>query len=183
MMNRNMLLSRIAKAAKTTVLIFSDSHGSSSFLLSTAKNHPEADLAVHLGDHCAMLSDLARQCTVPLIGVAGNCDGWYGRHLPAQLLLPIAGHRVFLTHGHLYGVKHELGRLITAGTTAPNHADVILFGHTHQQFRQTLQSDGRQIILVNPGSCRTGIFGQPASAVLMHLHPDLINVEFLLDQS
>jgi len=171
----------LAGQSQATVLIFSDSHGSSSFLLRTAARHPDADLVIHLGDHGNLLSELSRQCPIPMKGVAGNCDGWHGRHLPSTLLLEIAGRRVFLSHGHHYGVKNQLDKLIKAGSASPYHADVILFGHTHQALERTIAADGRQILLVNPGSCRTGSFSQPASAVIMQFLPDRINVDFLLD--
>lgn len=174
-------LLRLATLPTASILVFSDSHHQSDFLLKTAASHAQSDLAIHLGDHCGLLDELSLLCPVPLTGVAGNCDGWAGRHLPEHLVFTVAGRRIFITHGHRYGVKHQLGQLLAAGSMPPNSADIILFGHTHQMHESRVEVQGRDLLLLNPGSCRPGAFGQPASALLLHLQPDRIVTEFLLD--
>jgi putative phosphoesterase len=176
-------LAKLASQSEVNVLVFSDSHGSAEFILRTAAGHPEADLAIHLGDHCDKLADLASRCPVRLTGVAGNCDGWTGRHLPNQQLIVLAGQRVFFTHGHLYKVKQQLAAVLAAGAEKPNLADVILFGHTHQYLEKTVDWQGRPILLLNPGCSRTGLCGPPASALLLQLQPGQLVCRLLLDQT
>ena len=174
-------LATLASLPQACVLVFADSHGSAGFILRTAAQYPQADLAIHLGDHTDHLSALAKNCPVPLLGVAGNCDGWVGRHLPQQQLLVLAGCRIFITHGHLYGVKQQLETLLAAGAGEPNRADAILFGHTHRLLERTMFFAGREVRLFNPGSCRPGPSDHPASALMLQIGPDGIIADFLLD--
>jgi uncharacterized protein len=179
-------LARLAGMPHLSVLVFADSHGSATFMRRAVAEHPETDLILHLGDHGDRLPDLASQAgrqrdALRMTGVAGNCDGWAGLHSPLQQLLVLAGHRVFLTHGQLFGVKQKLDRLIAAGAGAPNLADIILFGHTHHALEKKVDFAGREILLLNPGCCKTQPPDHPASALLLHLGAQTVAWEFLLD--
>lgn len=176
-------LKRLAHQPEVSVLVFADSHGSADFILRTIASHPTVDLVIHLGDHCDLLSELALDDLVPITGVAGNCDGWAGRHLPAEQLLILAGQRVFLTHGHLFDVKHQLKSIVQIAAGEPYCADIILFGHTHRQIERQIDYKGRSIVLINPGSSRTSLSGNPASAAWLQITPDHIKCEMLLDQT
>ena len=173
----------LALQESVQVLVFADSHGHSEFMVQVGRRFPGADLILHLGDHCASLADLSLQLKKPVWGVAGNCDGHFARHLPAQQLLILAGKRIFLAHGHQFGVKHQLNTLLAAGSNPPYLADVILFGHTHRYLEQSIQVNDRQVYLLNPGSARPGFLETPASAVLMNLSRLGISCELLLDQT
>lgn len=174
-------LAALTDLTQVCVLVFADSHGSDDFILRTAAQYPQADLAIHLGDHTSQLSAMAKNLPFPLIGVAGNCDGWAGRHLPQQQLLVLAGYRIFITHGHLYGVKQQLETLLAAGAGEPNRADAILFGHTHRLLERTQFYAGREVRLFNPGSCRPGSSDHTASALMLQIGSDGIIADFLLD--
>lgn len=174
-------LKNLAEKPSADVLVFSDSHGQSNFILDTIVRHPEADLALHLGDHAAMLADLEEKSPVRMVGVAGNCDGWHGRYLPLQLLIEVAGLRIFLTHGHLHDVKRNLDNLVRGGISMSKPADIILFGHTHVACDKTCQCQGFSVRLINPGSARAG-GGHPASAALLRLRTDAVICQFILDQ-
>lgn len=171
----------LASLESAKILVFSDSHGTTDFLLRCVRDHADANLIIHLGDHCDLLAPLAARCPVPLLGVAGNCDGWAGRHLAQQHLLAVAGHRLFITHGHLYGVKQKLDKLLAAGAGEPYNADIILFGHTHHAIERPALHDGREVLLLNPGSCFTGRPGLLASALILRLKSGQIETDFLLD--
>ena len=77
--------------------------------------------------------------------VPGNCD--YCTSVPASLLQEAGGVRIFLTHGHLFGVKTGLTRLLLEGKRVG--AQLVLFGHTHRPY--LAEHDG--VWLLNPGSC------------------------------
>ena len=177
------LKNSLAAQEAVQVLVFSDSHGHTDFMGRVSRRFPGCDLILHLGDHCASLNDLSLLLKKPVLGVYGNCDGHFARHLPAQQLLVLAGQRVFLAHGHQFGVKHQLNTLLAAGSNAPYLADVILFGHTHRYYEKSILADGRPVILLNPGSARPGSFETPASAALMNISRSGISCELLLDQT
>ena len=60
---------------------------------------------------------------------------------------------VLYTHGHPFHVKFGLAELEQAAREA--HADICLFGHTHQQM--TDYRDG--VYLMNPGAVAEGCYG------------------------
>lgn len=126
------------------VLVVSDDHGSGRNLRRVAALEGKLDLVLHLGDSGVEEAELSSIFDCPARMVSGNCD--YFSVLPKSLLLELAGHRVFLTHGHLYDVKWGLTKLSYAAEEAG--ADLVLFGHTHVPLIETY---GKQTIL-NPGS-------------------------------
>jgi len=126
------------------ILIFSDTHGAIQPMLDAV--HAEApDHVIHLGDHIRDADALAEIISCPVIRIAGNCD--FMDLCSDHLVLEFGGVRLFLTHGHKYGVKTNLLRLTYAAMEAG--ANAALFGHTHCRLNQ--EHDG--IILFNPGSC------------------------------
>src|SRR5699024_10801762 len=54
--------------------------------------------------------------------------------------------RLFMTHGHLYGVKRSLEELTAAAFQ--EQADIVLFGHSHIPFCQMKEGT----VFLNPGS-------------------------------
>jgi putative phosphoesterase len=60
--------------------------------------------------------------------------------------MEIAGKRILLTHGHLYGVKKGLLNLYYRGKEV--EADLVVFGHTHAWTLEKMED----ILLFNPGS-------------------------------
>lgn len=116
------------------VLIFSDSHGNPDRVSEVLRRN-RARQVFFLGDG---LRDLA---FAPLDGrelcaVRGNCDWSDGFDTPTEALEIVDGCRIFLTHGHKYGVKSGLGAAISAA--AAREADVLLYGHTHEAYEETL---------------------------------------------
>jgi len=139
------------------ILVISDTH----HMLGCAYDAVEAeqpDLVLHLGDHVADAEDLA--CAfeqTELLYVPGNCD--WGSTARESLLIEREGVRIFLTHGHLFGVKQGTQRLEMEARRLG--ADAALYGHTHVSFCE--KRDG--LWLVNPGAC-SQISGRPGYAVL-----------------
>lgn len=130
------------------ILILSDSHGCVEAMETVvAREKPQA--MVHLGDLWADGKQLGKLFPgIPLYQVAGNCDryGWE----PGQdqiLTRSLDDVVIYMTHGHLHGVKLSLLRLRLAAKEAG--AQVALFGHTHRSF---CRNQGG-VLLINPGSC------------------------------
>ena len=141
------------------LLIFSDSHGKPDGMrraIALQKRRPDA--ICFLGDG---VYDTESQDFAPLLWytVAGNCDwGSLAFGNPTERQLPLEGHTLLLTHGHLFGVKSGYGALISHA--AKCGADIVLFGHTHCPHEETIPAGTvigdvtleRPMYLFNPGS-------------------------------
>jgi len=140
------------------VIVFSDSHG----LLGSARKALKAagpvDLLLHAGDYYRDALALAQESSLPVVAVAGNCDGVYGG--PAEELFLLEDHKVLLTHGHLEGDRSG-GSL---QQKAKEHgATVVVTGHTH--VAQMVTQKG--ILFFNPGSItRPRDGGKPSYGLL-----------------
>ncbi len=149
-------------------LIFSDSHGKrKNIAVAVARQVRRPDAILYLGDGLSDIGD--RWEKIPVIRVRGNCD-WRFPDEPVgdREVLSFEGHRLLLTHGHLYGAKSGIGGLLGAAKEA--NADLVLFGHTHRQELLTISDEagGKTIYLFNPGSIGCGDFGT------LRLTPDTV---------
>ena len=86
--------------------------------------------------------------------VRGNNDfGHWARNLSRTLVFCIEGVRFFMVHD-----RRDAGRLST-------DADVVVFGHTHQYYQETV--DGK--LWLNPGSCGYSRWGTPVTMAIMEI--------------
>ena len=107
-------------------LVCSDSHGAVRPLLGLVRG-TAPDCLLFLGDGIRdVCTVLAAHPSLPALCVAGNNDAY--DDTPTQRTALLCGKRVFMAHGHTYGVKRGLWRLIAAARLS--RAD-IAFGHTH----------------------------------------------------
>lgn len=112
------------------ILVLSDSHSAMRFMCSCVeKIKPQA--IVHLGDYYddgETLKELYPH--IPLHQVPGNCDVYRcppGVH--TRLCYDVCGVRLFMTHGHKYGVKTSTAMMLAEARAM--HAQAALYGHTH----------------------------------------------------
>ena len=127
------------------VLVVSDSHGYNDLLRRAIGQEAPIDMLIHAGDiedNLERILGPKREYTIH--AVYGNMD--WGNDLNGTDLFDMGGHKVFLTHGHHYGVHFTMANLREAAEK--NGADVAIFGHTHMPFMEE-QND---ILLLNPGS-------------------------------
>lgn len=124
--------------------VFSDSHGDLTGLREALKHGGPFDLVLHCGDYFEDMVKSMDSCETPYNGVCGNVD--VVRHAPTELEIEVSGVKIYVTHGHLYDVKHSLNRLYYKGLETG--AQVCLFGHTH--IATVIEHEG--LILMNPGS-------------------------------
>ena len=138
-------------------LVFSDSHGDSTTIISAIRRHPDAEVIFFLGDG---LSDMERAIelfpNIALIAVYGNCDSYRligNREARALEEITLLGNKILLTHGDRYSVKMSDERLIYL---AMEHTpDIILHGHTHIKRLDYITLDsGHSLYIFNPGSAR-----------------------------
>ena len=127
------------------ILVFSDSHRALGTMYD-AIERLRPDAVLHLGDHLEDAESMESVFSgVDFYHVPGNCD--YTAQIPANLEIEVDGVRIFLTHGHLFGVKSGTQRLLLEAQR--RGVTLALFGHTHQAFCEEI--DG--VTLFNPGCC------------------------------
>ena len=136
-------------------IVLSDSHGRLKNIQKIRPLFLENGMVIHLGDGSSDIRDFAREYPEKTIVIKGNCDFSYGM---AVYVLEAGGVRVFCCHGHKYGVKSGLERLIAR--TKELDCTVALYGHTHRAFNETV--DG--VLCVNPGSA--GDYAAPSYCYL-----------------
>ncbi len=140
------------------IVVISDTHGNHSHLESIISKEKEADYFIHLGDGESEASSYIEEMQGKFIFVKGNND--YSSSSPTEGELIAADKRLFFTHGHLYQVKYGLELLTAKAKT--NRADILLFGHTHQAFKD--YQDG--LYIMNPGSAGHYSHGAPSYGVV-----------------
>ncbi|AEG59210.1 metallophosphoesterase [Desulforamulus ruminis] len=126
------------------ILVVSDTHGRLGAVQHVIGQLGHVDLILHAGDHYRDGDNLAYMLEIPARGVIGNCD--FPGEGPYDELLEVEGHKIFMTHGHRYGVKRDADAILQRAKILG--ASVAIYGHTHvAEYRC---EDG--IILMNPGS-------------------------------
>ena len=126
--------------------IVSDSHGDVRVFndMLAVPGAVEAELWLHAGDFAPDADDLELLSGRRVVRVLGNCDlfvdGVYD-----ETVVEVAGHRIFLTHGHLFNVRFDTAMLAEAAREAG--ADIAVYGHTHVALAE--QGD---VTVLNPGS-------------------------------
>ncbi len=126
------------------VLVISDTHGRSRNLDQILEMEEPFDALIHCGDVEGEEDYIEVVAECPAYIVAGNND--FFSQLPREIEEDLGGHRIFVSHGHYYGVSIDLGRIREEGIA--RGADIIAFGHTHKPVVK--QKDG--VTLINPGS-------------------------------
>lgn len=127
------------------ILVFSDSHGALGNLYEAVEREAP-DRILHLGDHYRDAEDLGLAFGgLDILYVPGNCD--YAAQIPPSIETELDGVRIFLTHGHLFGVKSGTARLLLEAQR--RGVPLALFGHTHTVFLETQGG----VTLFNPGCC------------------------------
>ncbi len=123
-------------------LVISDTHGNRSAVEELSREYFYVDTIVHLGDGTNDLRSLSPAFNGGVISVKGNND-YMGEE---SRIAEIGEIRVFITHGHKYGVRVTLDRL--ACEAERRGCAVALYGHTHSYSDTT---DGN-VRLINPGA-------------------------------
>lgn len=126
------------------ILVISDSHREKRNLYQVLEREKPLDLMIHCGDLQEDDFELELLAECKMEAVAGNMDFYSG--LPVQKEFHIGNYKVFLTHGHMYGVNFGEQELIR--TAEEVGANIVMYGHTH---RPVLRREG-DILVLNPGS-------------------------------
>lgn len=146
------------------ILVLSDVHSNRNALTRVADIMKESDYVIFLGDGISALSEYFGVLKDKLYAVDGNCD--FSGLGQRQGLLEVEGHKIFFTHGHLYGVKSDLTKLSLKAQEVG--ADIVLYGHTHIA---NVEKQGG-VYFINPG-CFEGR-GQEISYCYLMIHNEKV---------
>jgi uncharacterized protein len=131
----------MAKQSEATVVgLISDTHGLLRASVHGALNG--VDLILHAGDvgGSEILDEL--RIIAPVHAVYGNTDPIDDPLLSQELIIPVGGVHIHVSHGH------ELGSPTPDKLLSSYPQDILVYGHTHQQL--VTRAQGR--LVVNPGA-------------------------------
>ncbi|MDR9755631.1 MAG: metallophosphoesterase [Thermacetogeniaceae bacterium] len=124
--------------------ILSDSHGKLEKAEKALQEMGNIELLLHAGDYRKDALMLGSAHGIEVKSVIGNCDRFALG--PAEELMEINSYKIYLTHGHLFGVKYSLDRLKKQAERLG--ADIVIYGHTHVSHQEKMNG----ILFLNPGS-------------------------------
>lgn len=131
------------------VAVVSDSHGNRNSIEKLKKRISKAEVLIFLGDGESDLLEICSEFKGEVYAVKGNCD--MSNKYPEERLIKILDKKIFICHGHRYGVKYGYNSIFYRGKELG--ADIVLFGHSHLPIIE--EEDG--ILLMNPGSISHGM--------------------------
>lgn len=150
-----------------TVGVISDTHGHLDPRVE--KIFAGVNHILHAGDIGYASIILELEMVAPVTAVLGNCDSDIGFRLTETLEL--AGRNFFIHH---IINPHGLSEAVT-NRIAKSRPDVIVFGHTHKAFAETV--DG--IFYFNPGYAGKPKGSSERSVAILHLDEKGIRHEFI----
>ncbi len=149
--------------------IISDTHGGLDQAEKAVNSMGQIDLLVHAGDTYTDAEYIKNKFNIEVIAVSGNTDGLSNN--PSEKILTLEGKKIFLTHGHRYGVKYGLDKLYYRALEL--EADIVIYGHSHMP----LYIKEGNVIVINPGSPSRPRGGSKPSYALLEINSNQIDVE------
>ena len=134
------------------IVVVSDTHGSTGLLDKVITECSPFDIIVHCGDGVKDICSAHVPAGITVLKVLGNTDIYSGCDADNILTEEIFDRRIMITHGHQFNVKGGVLELVRVAGRFK--ADVVLFGHTHEQ----LLRQGNPL-LFNPGNLSGGNYG------------------------
>ena len=157
------------------ILVLSDSHSGRSFMRYCI-DAVKPEHIIHLGDYyedATVIAELYPHIRVHQ--VPGNGDYFsQAKSEPTTICYDIGGVRIFMTHGHLQGVKNGLERLLA--DERAKSARIVAFGHTHEALCVHTPED---TWILNPGSCR----GWGGSAAVIEINDQKVSACYIVKQA
>ena len=129
-----------------------------------------ADHILHAGDIGLPAIVLALEQIAPVTAVLGNTDD-PGFHYQETEVVEVAG-RKFLLH-HIVRPQSQADPI--KARIARERPDVVVFGHTHRPYYQTLGG----VLYFNPGYAGKARFGLERSVAILHCGERGIRAEYL----
>lgn len=126
------------------VLIVSDTHGSLKYLKKAVSKTGQFAYLIHCGDAEGQEEEIEEIAGVPCTFVRGNND--WDADTAREEIVTLNGVRIFITHGHLYGIGGGLSMLEEEARA--ENCRIAVCGHTHRPFIE----EGEELTILNPGS-------------------------------
>ncbi len=126
------------------ILIMSDSHWNTEYVMKAIRKEKPFDLLVHLGDVQGNDREISLEAGCPCYFVRGNCD--YDNDLPTFTVFQIGNHKVYAAHGHRHHVGWGTENLEMSALQYG--CDIAMYGHTHVPDLR----EKEKITVLNPGS-------------------------------
>ena len=133
-------------------IVMTDSHGRLDYMLKVVEKE-KADILFFAGDHsedCIELKYIKENINCYI--VKGNTD-FNDYTTPEVLKIEIKSQKIFLTHGHLFGVKR--GYNVIKDEAVTKNSSLVIFGHTHIPYIEKWHN----ITFFNPGAMKDGNYG------------------------
>ena len=151
------------------IVVVSDTHGYNEPLNQVIAREWPFDYMIHCGD---IEEDperlyLDHRVEFGLLVVKGNCDTFL--KLPAMVSGKFGPCTIMAVHGHNHHVRSGSQDLLQSARK--NHADVVLYGHTHVP--EIELDERRHVLIVNPGSLtQNRPFGTPGTYAVLTIRKD-----------
>lgn len=126
------------------ILIVSDTHGRDTYLEQVIEREKPIDMLLHLGDLEGSEDYICAIAPCPVEMISGNND--YFTQLEREKIIKIEAYKIFMTHGHRFGVNFGTEKITEIGRE--KGVDIVMFGHTHRPYLNILDD----ITVLNPGS-------------------------------
>ncbi len=140
------------------VAAVADTHGKTELIIKKLKLL-NPDHILFAGDYYDDGQKIIQVLNVPGNSVAGNCDT--SNRMRQEEIISLMGYKIFLVHGHQFGVKRDLNRLNYRAQEL--EVDAVVFGHTHSPFCDKIG----ELWLINPGSpVNSRLSGQGSFAII-----------------
>jgi uncharacterized protein len=140
------------------VAVVSDTHRDRFSIDKVIEKCQRAEVLIHLGDNVDDARLIKKNFSGRVINVKGNCD--FASSVPAEHVEIIGNKKIFITHGHRYGVKGGIHRLQYRAEEL--EADIVLYGHTHI----SMVEREKDIWFINPGSASESRNGCESMALI-----------------
>lgn len=126
------------------ILIVSDTHRKNENYFKLLKKQGKLDLIIHCGDVEGSEYALSESADCPVLMISGNND--FFSELPRDREFNIEKYKVWVTHGHWYGVS--MGTEMLKQEARSRGVQIVMFGHTHKPCID-IEED---LVALNPGS-------------------------------
>lgn len=126
------------------ILVISDTHGKTNNYFDVLDKTAPIDMVIHCGDIGSSEHAITQESTCPVYCVSGNND--FFSKLPKELDLTIGKYKVWVTHGHYYGVQFDDHTIKDEAIS--RKVDIVMYGHSHRPLIDITD----ELIVINPGS-------------------------------
>ncbi|WP_044566257.1 YfcE family phosphodiesterase [Anaerococcus provencensis] len=126
------------------VLVTSDTHGNYGLISDYILENGDIDLLIHAGDGVEDVENIHYETDISYYVVKGNNDFFSNESY--DKIIDIENQRIFLSHGHKYGVDYTYDKLIEKAKE--NKCNIIIHGHTHVYVNKYID----HILILNPGT-------------------------------